>query len=202
MTQETNRSFQLLLSATEQLVEEKGCRSTTLQDIMNRTGLSKGAIYHYVKSKDELLGLVLKARIEATSQRFYEAVNQGDRDLFRPLNAISEGLQHIQNEKDVTNRIFIYLLSQQENPSIRQMLHDLYEHSIRTSVKWIQTGQSHGVIPEQIDAQKAAELFTVLSYGFRMRSMIGPENVQLSFADFHSIMVQTLHNQLKGVERS
>ncbi|WP_175471903.1 helix-turn-helix domain-containing protein [Paenibacillus naphthalenovorans] len=41
-------TFQFILSTTEQLIKEKGCQQTTLQDIMERTGLSKGAIYHYV----------------------------------------------------------------------------------------------------------------------------------------------------------
>lgn len=73
-----NPSFQLLLTATEELILEKGCQQTTLQDIMKRSGLSKGAIYHYVKSKDELLGLLLQRRFAAISQRFYQTVREGE----------------------------------------------------------------------------------------------------------------------------
>jgi AcrR family transcriptional regulator len=46
-----NPSFQLLLTSTEQLIQEKGCKNTTLKDIIEQTGLSKGAIYHYVTAR-------------------------------------------------------------------------------------------------------------------------------------------------------
>ena len=63
-TSHDNPSFQNILLTTEELILEKGCRNTTLKDIIERTGLSKGAIYHYVASKDELFGLILKTKIE------------------------------------------------------------------------------------------------------------------------------------------
>ncbi|ALS22500.1 MULTISPECIES: TetR/AcrR family transcriptional regulator [Paenibacillus] len=65
-------TFQFILSTTEQLIKEKGCQQTTLQDIMERTGLSKGAIYHYVKSKDELFGKILLGYMEELNHSFHE----------------------------------------------------------------------------------------------------------------------------------
>ncbi|MEW9701076.1 TetR/AcrR family transcriptional regulator [Paenibacillus sp. SI8] len=67
-------SFQQILETAEQLIKEKGCRQTTLQDIIERTGLSKGAIYHYVSGKDELLGLILKSKTELLNAKFEQAV--------------------------------------------------------------------------------------------------------------------------------
>lgn len=71
----------LLLDVTRALVQERGCHKMTLNDIIKRTGLSKGAIYHYVKSKDELLALVLQERIEETNDRFFAEVNQGKKEF-------------------------------------------------------------------------------------------------------------------------
>lgn len=44
-----------ILNAAIKLFSEKGYNETTMQDIMLLSGLSKGAIYHYFKSKQEIL---------------------------------------------------------------------------------------------------------------------------------------------------
>ncbi|WP_027092074.1 TetR/AcrR family transcriptional regulator [Cohnella thermotolerans] len=58
------QTLQLLLDTARQLIREKGCMKTTFSDIMERSGLSKGAIFHYVKGKDDLLGMLLRSGIE------------------------------------------------------------------------------------------------------------------------------------------
>ena len=43
-----------ILDAAAALFAEKGYQSTTLQDIIDATGLSKGAVYHHFRSKEEI----------------------------------------------------------------------------------------------------------------------------------------------------
>lgn len=54
---------QYLLSATKELIRDIGCSKLTFKNIMERTNLSKGAIYHHVKNKNQLLALVLLEKI-------------------------------------------------------------------------------------------------------------------------------------------
>ncbi|MFM9327509.1 TetR/AcrR family transcriptional regulator [Paenibacillus mesotrionivorans] len=56
----TSLTLKAVLETTERLAAEIGCQNTTLQEIIKRSGMSKGAIYHYVQSKDELFGLILE----------------------------------------------------------------------------------------------------------------------------------------------
>lgn len=44
-----------ILEASKALFAEKGFDATTMQDIIARSGLSKGAIYHHFKSKEEIM---------------------------------------------------------------------------------------------------------------------------------------------------
>ena len=44
-----------ILEASGALFAEKGFDATTMQDIMAKSGLSKGAIYHHFKSKEEIM---------------------------------------------------------------------------------------------------------------------------------------------------
>lgn len=61
-----------LLDASTRLFAEKGYESTTLQDIAKALGMSRPALYHYVSSKEELLGML----VEQVSQGFAEVLRQ------------------------------------------------------------------------------------------------------------------------------
>ena len=53
-----------LLEAASETFLEKGYLDSTLDDIARRAGLSKGAVYSNFESKQEVVGLLLKQRIE------------------------------------------------------------------------------------------------------------------------------------------
>lgn len=45
------QTVEKILDAAAALFAEKGYQSTTLQDIIDATGLSKGAVYHHFRSR-------------------------------------------------------------------------------------------------------------------------------------------------------
>jgi AcrR family transcriptional regulator len=182
----------MILATTEELIREKGCRQTTLQDIITNTGLSKGAIYHYVTGKDELLGLVLKARIGQMNTKFHEVVNnpatQGVED---PLQMIAAGIIQSSHHEDVTNKIFIYLLSQMDNPKVSKIMKDVYEYTLNTCTQWIETGQKFGVIPAAVEKAKVAESMLMLMYAMRVQNTIKQETGSMSRQDMMQFMLRT-----------
>ncbi|KAA0564538.1 TetR/AcrR family transcriptional regulator [Rossellomorea aquimaris] len=186
------RTKQLLLEATKELVREKGCSKMTLNDIIERTGLSKGAIYHYVKSKDELLALVLEERLEDINDRFFAEVNKGKKELKGPLQEIIKKLPSLQDPFDPTNRIFIYLLGQNDQPDVSEVIRRFYEQVIQLSKQWIVAGQKAGVISLSVNADKTAELFILISYGFRMRSAISSDSYAFGPDDFSNFIAGLL----------
>ncbi|MGY4691711.1 TetR/AcrR family transcriptional regulator [Salibacterium sp. K-3] len=185
---------QLLLSATKELIHEKGCSKMTLNNIMERTDLSKGAIYHYVKSKDELLALVLQERIEDINDRFYAKVEQGNKELKGPLQEILQDLPSLQDPHDTTNRIFIYLLGRNDEDSVSDVVTKFYDQAVKLSKQWIETGQRNGVIPLSVDADKSAELFILLSYGLRMRSAISTDSNAFDTDEFSAFITDILRS--------
>nr|WP_206155035.1 TetR/AcrR family transcriptional regulator [Clostridium muellerianum] len=49
-----------ILDVSLKLFMEKGYEKTTIQDIVNNLGMSKGAIYHHFKSKEEIMDTISK----------------------------------------------------------------------------------------------------------------------------------------------
>jgi len=188
-------SFQMILDTTEELIQKKGCRQTTLQDIITKTGLSKGAIYHYVSGKDELLGLVLKSRIEQINARFHEIVNSpASQGLDNPLQLIASGMAQASRHEHVTNKIFIYLLSQMDNPKVSEIMKNVYDHTLETCTQWIGVGQNSGVIPAAVDKTKVAEGLLMFMYGLRVQNTIRQGAGSMNMEDIMQFMFRSLQS--------
>jgi AcrR family transcriptional regulator len=191
-----NATYRQLLETAVRLIAEHGCRNTTLQQIMQTTGLSKGAIYHYVKSKEELFGLVLTSQVEAINDSFQRAVEEQG-NLTGPLAAIADGLTKLQEKDSVVNQIIIYLLAQKDKSGVTALLQQYHERAATAAFSWIDMGQREGVINPKVDARKASEHFVMLSYGMCMRNMMmseAGESSARSFEkeDFYNLMLQHL----------
>lgn len=186
------QTLQLLLDTTKRLIEEKGCVKTTFGDIMERSGLSKGAIFHYVNGKDELLSLVLQSSMEETDRRFFEAIDESRPNFQGPMDEIAADLHGLTEPGSVANRIFRYLLGRSEEPGVKEILGNFYSRTVQVSADWIKEGQKHSVIPSSVDADRTAELFVLLSMGMRMRSGVVDEPRHLTAEDVANFMRRTL----------
>ena len=102
----------IFLSTAYDFFIEKGYEKTSVQDIINELGISKGAIYHYFKSKEEILQSVLLLEKEKADIYLDKLIKEAD-----GYNA-QEKIKHVLNrlvsdEKiNTTNR---FLLNQTNN---------------------------------------------------------------------------------------
>lgn len=63
-----------ILAVSSKLFIEKGFDKTSIQDIIQELGMSKGAVYHHFRSKDEILEAVMKRHFEQASQMLDDLV--------------------------------------------------------------------------------------------------------------------------------
>jgi AcrR family transcriptional regulator len=188
-----NTTFQTIMDTMEALIQEKGCRQTTLQDIIRETGLSKGAIYHYVSSKDELLGLLLKSRVDQMNAKFNEVVNRPQTSgLGDPLQLIAEAMVRTSNHQDVTNQIFVYLLSQMDNTKVEEIVQEVYGYTLQTCTRWIDLGKKYGAIPFELESEAAAEFLVMFMYGLRVRNTIARQPSRYSTKDLADYLRRVL----------
>ncbi|TDF94807.1 TetR/AcrR family transcriptional regulator [Paenibacillus piri] len=197
MKQEERRqqTIRQLLDATGELIRQQGCHSVTMKQIMERSSLSKGAIFHYVKSKDEIFVWVLQDRLDQLNRRFMNEVEPDHPTFGGPMQQISQSLPALEDAQDITNKILMYLLGKEDEPAVAEALKQFYERSVHLSRQWIVTGQKHGVIPQTVDADKAAEMFVLLSFGLRVRSSMPIASFLFTADDFSTFIIDLL--QLK-----
>lgn len=75
-----------MLSETAILFSHKGYSATSLDDIATRLHITKTAIYHYVKNKNDLLYQCYLRSIEATERCYDEAEQSGKSGLEKLLH--------------------------------------------------------------------------------------------------------------------
>ncbi len=78
--------LEALLSEAAILFSHKGYSATSLDDIATRLDITKTAIYHYVKNKNDLLYQCYLRSIEATERCYDEAGKNGDTGLEKLLH--------------------------------------------------------------------------------------------------------------------
>lgn len=118
-------TVQLILDAAYRLFMEKGYERTSIQDIIDQLGgLSKGAIYHHFKSKEDIL-IAVSDRMTAESNQMLAAIRDRS-DLCG-----KEKLKTIFKEsinRPVQNDIFTVVPNFHNNPRLLfSLLHETIE---------------------------------------------------------------------------
>ena len=77
-----------ILNAASMLFLEKGYEETTMQDIMESSGVSKGAIYHYFVSKQEIISFMIKDAQKHINTRFLEIADDNSLSAEEKIKAV------------------------------------------------------------------------------------------------------------------
>ena len=148
-----------ILDVARQLFLEKGYENTTIQDIVDHLdGLSKGAVYHHFKSKEEIM--------DAVSDRMFTADNPFERvrggcDL-NGLQKLQEAIRLNQSDEARTN-LAIQSIPLTRNP---RLLVEMIESNRRVLTPYCQElleeGNRDGSLHTEY-AREIAELIPLLT---------------------------------------
>ncbi|WP_071459192.1 TetR/AcrR family transcriptional regulator [Bacillus massilinigeriensis] len=72
---DSKKTMESILSISAKLFLQKGYDKTSIQDIINELGMSKGVIYYHFHSKEEILAAIMNRTFEESTQRLNEMVS-------------------------------------------------------------------------------------------------------------------------------
>lgn len=150
----------LILDVAYRLFMEKGYEYTSIQDIIDHLGgLSKGAIYHHFKSKDDILIAVTDRMTEESNNMLAKIRDRSDLNGIEKLKTLfSDSLK-----RSVQDEIFAVAPNFHNNPKLLySLLHETIEEAApKYFFPIIEQGISDGTIqtdyPEQL-----AELISLI----------------------------------------
>ncbi|MGV9595197.1 TetR/AcrR family transcriptional regulator [Streptosporangium sandarakinum] len=157
MTRDRESVRQRLLSEATRLFAERGFESTSVQEVVSAAGVTKGAMYHYFDSKDDLLheiyGRVLRMQMERLT-----AIADGPGTVAERLHAAAADVVRTTVENLDDSKIFfrsMHLLAPDTRKSVRAERRRYHER-FRDLVT---EGQREGVFSTASPAEIVVDFF-------------------------------------------
>jgi AcrR family transcriptional regulator len=88
-----------------EVLAKRGFQATTIQDIADAAGLGKGTVYHYFKTKEEILSVVSEEIFHEMERSFGAALLRIDKPMEK-LSALIEEALHV--TEDVEHLFIVY----------------------------------------------------------------------------------------------
>jgi len=165
---------ELVLRKTMNVFWEKGYNGTSMQDLVDATGLNRSSIYNSFGSKLELYQNTLSTYQQEAGGLFQKALIKAKNPL-EAIQFIFEGLlpQIIGDEKQMgcfTMNCKTEMANQNED--IKKWLIDTQEHTLSVFQDLIKDGQEQGIINKEQDSKSYAYLIFNAFQGFRMTGIL------------------------------
>lgn len=167
---------QEIIDAAYRCFARKGFHPTTMRDIFAEAGLSPGAVYHYFKSKDEIIEASFSFDYARSLPVFEQIAAEPDpvAALERLLDFFFAGIE----SAAALGADRVNILGWGEamvNPRLEEPLRE-FSQAFRDLVQGlIQRGQAAGHVNPAIDPQAAAELFLSSFIGLYVQKALVPD---------------------------
>lgn len=171
-SKEDSRS--LILQAAFDAFAEKGYDGTSMDDIVQRSGLSKGTLYWHFTNKHDLFVGTLNWAMKGLDESFVEAMQQIDRPVAERLRDVFILATQVFISDPRWTRLVAsaFFLSTQSNEA-RQTLLEMYEQYIMMIDTALQQGIERGEF-YPMDTRKIAIALMAGGDGIAFHSLLNP----------------------------
>ena len=162
-----------ILEAARVVFAKKGYHDATMDDVAKEVGVSKGALYTYFESKEDLLKEISLKGHQALRKILRETDECSDLEV-----AMEEVYNRITEQfKGNLHTHFEVIALSSHDAKIRQIIFEDYQKDIQAVEAFLEEKKRQGIIRTDMDARVLAELFTALYLGTLGELVIGfPKN--------------------------
>lgn len=161
-----------ILMASRQCFSKRGFDLTTLGDIQQAAGVSRGAIYHHFKSKEEIIQVITSENLGRMGDKVAEILEVARSEhlpVAKVLEHLCDFVEQIVFGPGQAMGIRVWAASTVDD-GIRRTMVAAFERIRALMVELIADYQSKGEIDDSVDAQELASvLFAVTIPGFQVQ---------------------------------
>lgn len=183
-----------LLQAAKALFNEKGFSRTTLAEIAQKAGLTRGAAYWHFKSKDEIFITVVEQALDDMTASKKQALSSPDCSAKERLQQLLALPCTLPTEYALVNSVATLLPScpqfaeleasvQQHKDQLRQLVRDFLEDA-----------QQQGLLTLHASTESTTKLFFLLFEGLYFHTQEGKVVTKQELSDFLEILCQFHEN--------
>jgi len=197
-----NDSKEYILKMAFSLFITKGYKAVTLSDLENATKLTKGAFYHYFKSKEELFFEVIE-KYYLNAYLTFEPTEKEQQTLEEFINCT---IQFIKNKmlllRDITNEetpdpYYITLLFEAKKhfPALEEKIKDTFQSQINQWEKAIVHAKNNGEIKSNLESYLLAENFNAIGMSI-VKNLLTSESTNSTISKLH-LQYEQLYKLIK-----
>ncbi len=167
---------QQVLDAAFTCFAQNGFHETTMQDIAREAGVSYGVVYHYFRSKEDIVEVTWKVSHETRATRYQIAQQKttAPEVLAELLDLYMRRLEQPESGPEMRLRIQLFgeaLL----NPRIGENLRRTWDDVLVILEEIIGRGQERGEINPNLDTRALARFYIAIHDGFILQKTVDPE---------------------------
>ncbi len=159
-----------ILEAAKQVFDDKGYRQATMEDVAKKLGVSKGALYLYFASKEEVFGAICRTAPLALKDILYSSF----KDTVNPMESASEFfdkmLKHYGSNPGLSFEIFS---EASRNPALKRALKTTQDDYAEIMVGFLQELRKRGFVANDLDLRSVAYALIALYNGLEITLVSG-----------------------------
>lgn len=99
-----NETKKVIIETSSNLIMEKGIKNTSLADIAQAVGISKGTLYYYYSSKDDIIYDIMEEHLNRTTRELFNLFDNisEDNTLEQILHMVFQKLSWFKKEENCT----------------------------------------------------------------------------------------------------
>ena len=189
-----NRKLEFLQTALE-LFYEKGYENTTIQDIIDHLDVSKGAFYHYFKSKEDVIVAIARGYTDRAVSIMKTIISRTDLSAVDKLNEILKSVNEFKFREREWRSKFRGAIKSEENFKLHnKMIHLMKQDAIGLFSELIDSGVEEGVFGDPVNSLEMADFFlnTIFSLNMavdQLENRLYDNNNKLDFQEFEIKLV-------------
>lgn len=177
-----------ILDAALEVFGELGLQEASVDDVVERAGLSKGTLYWYFKSKDRLIGALMR-RFFAQELGKIRTLQQGKGTVRERLLRYSREVESVVKRMPRALTLELYAVAIRQK-SVRKFMGELYVSYCGELAELIREGIDHGEFTKVVDTNQTAAAITGLGEGLILLWALEPN--AFPFEKFFEASLRTL----------
>jgi len=165
--EEAEQTKQQIIKAAIKVLNEKGIGSTRFEDIASEARVTRGAIYHYFKSKNEIIFAIHSNMKKQMMDLFDRHISDDIDPVLSLKNGLKETLMKFQNDENYRAVEELFLKAEfasllREDEELNVLFTKEKEETICDMLELVKRGQNSGSIRKDIISDTIG--FALISY--------------------------------------
>jgi len=159
-----------IVEAANQVFNEKGYRQATMDDVAKKLGVSKGALYLYFASKEELFEAICRAQPLALKEILYSSFSDGKNPIESASRFFDKMLKQYGSNPGLEFEIFS---EASRNPGLRRVLRKTQDELTEILTGFLEQGRKRQFVSGDLDLVSLARALIALYNGLESMLVSG-----------------------------